>query len=358
MSTARVRGVVRQTSPVVYRGREVLPGLLLAAVALAACTGPADDAPAAATSASAPATAPATATASAPAAEPLPAVKPWSPNRRELHPEVKRAATRFVEAAGTWDDAQGSPARVAARVRDLGVARAAARDAARLADEDARSARLRVVYPQFGGLTPWSASVMVLAEQTLRAVDGATRRRTLVLDVRLERSGSRAQVRAVPPPVVRTTRTPISATARKVLRTRNIRLAAPARQDVRSGDVDDAVLRVLARLANRYTIDVLVLHTGHPRNVYATDRISNHTEGRAVDIWRIDGVPVVRAPRALLRGFLAAAGAAGATEVGGPFDLNGAGGGYFTDEVHSDHVHVGLTPGRPAAQPPSPRSPA
>jgi hypothetical protein len=117
--------------------------------------------------------------------------------------------------------------------------------------------------------------------------------------------------------------------------------------------VDDALLAILDRLAAAHVLDVTVLRTGHPREVFGTGRTSNHTRGRAVDIWRVDGRPVVGpgTPRALLREVMVLAGRLGATEVGGPFDVNGSGPGFFSDDVHRDHLHVGVTPGRPRARP-------
>ena len=32
----------------------------------------------------------------------------------------------------------------------------------------------------------------------------------------------------------------------------------------------------------------------------------------------------------------------GASQVGGPVDLDGGGSQYFSDDTHSDHVHVGF----------------
>lgn len=281
------------------------------------------------------------------AAPSLPAVKLWSAGKGELHPEVKEAATAYIEAAGSWHDGEGSASAVAKRVRALGLSREAAKDAARMADDDAAVATLDVIYPQFGGLTSTSASVMLLAEQTLLGPDGETDTRAMIFDIRLTRSGSTATVAGIEPPVERDPGGSPSPLGRRVLKDPHIVLHGPAIADIRSGDTQDSILQVLLNLAEDHEFEVLTLHTGHPHNVYATDRTSNHTEGRAADIWRIDGRPVVRAPHDLLAQALTDAGAAGATEVGGPFDLNGGGPGYFTDEVHSDHLHVGITPDRP-----------
>ncbi|TCW21146.1 hypothetical protein EDD19_12828 [Dietzia cinnamea] len=70
-----------------------------------------------------------------------------------------------------------------------------------------------------------------------------------------------------------------------------------------------------------------------------------------VDIREIDGRPVVdtrpgddRVLRLMRR-----ASELGATEVGGPVDLNGPRNGFFSDDVHHDHIHLGITPGDPLA---------
>lgn len=66
-----------------------------------------------------------------------------------------------------------------------------------------------------------------------------------------------------------------------------------------------------------------------------------------MDIWRIDGALVVdpSTPRDLLAAVMTKAGQLGATEIGGPFDLNGERPRYFTDDLHKDHIHIGVTEG-------------
>jgi hypothetical protein len=59
-----------------------------------------------------------------------------------------------------------------------------------------------------------------------------------------------------------------------------------------------------------------------------------------VDLWAVDGVPVVDRATCPWREPLQAASAAGATEVGGPQALGGR--GHFTDDTHQDHVHLGF----------------
>ncbi|MCY7402630.1 MAG: hypothetical protein LH477_17055 [Nocardioides sp.] len=81
--------------------------------------------------------------------------------------------------------------------------------------------------------------------------------------------------------------------------------------------------------------------------MFGTDRASRHSQGRAVDLVRVDGIMVTdpAMPRETLETVTTLAGRLGATEVGGPFDLNGPGRGYFTDAVHLDHLHVAVRDG-------------
>lgn len=175
-----------------------------------------------------------------------------------------------------------------------------------------------------------------------------------MLDVRVARDGDDVwQVTGIeagnPPAPVRS----VSALAERVLADPNINLPGPGRADIEAGYVEDSILSVLDQVAQTRVIDVHVVQTGHPVNIFATDRNSQHTLGRAVDIWRIDGQLVVdpSTPRDLLVEVMTVAGPAGATEVGGPFDLNGSRSGYFADAVHSDHLHLAVTPGRSPAVP-------
>ncbi|MFI7585528.1 hypothetical protein ACIB24_00465 [Spongisporangium articulatum] len=305
---------------------------VLVTICLTACTAPADHAPPAATP-TVPTTRGATATTPEPTPEPtLTPVRAWRPVRGEVHVKVKRAAVRAVEAAGTWDADGGTPS---------------ARFQRRFAAPGASASTVDVTYPQMGGLTATEASVMVVGVQALLDERGHRRTKDFTVDVRLDvHPDGSATVTGIEKPVDVPDGGALSAAARKLLRNENVTLPGAAADDVRSGSLDDGLLRVLDGLGQEHELSVLDLHTGHPHNVFATDRVSNHTQGRAVDIWAIDGTPVVQAPRALLSEVMRTAGELGATEVGGPFDYNGAGPGYFTDAVHLDHIHVGITAGR------------
>ena len=128
--------------------------------------------------------------------------------------------------------------------------------------------------------------------------------------------------------------------AQAVLGDARIVLPGAARADVLSGAVDDLVLDALTRLAQRWTLDVHVFTSGHPLHVFATDRVSNHSRGLAVDVWALDGIPVVDRARSPWREVLVAAADVGASELGGPEDLGKR--PFFSDQVHQDHLHVGV----------------
>ena len=112
--------------------------------------------------------------------------------------------------------------------------------------------------------------------------------------------------------------------------------------DLASGKLDLRVQSLLAVLAERHTIRLSCLATGHSRFVKGTQRVSNHTVWRAVDIDRVDGQPVARnstAARLLVSWLDALEGPLRPVEIGSPFDLGRR--PYFSDESHQHHIHVG-----------------
>lgn len=271
----------------------------------------------------------------------------WQPTPGEVRPEIKRTAAAFLETAGTWSDDEtavdtliraGAPPSVAATASVLHL-------------PEARSGELTVVYPQYGGLASDTAAVIALLEQNLDTVSGPVGR-GLVVDVRLARPpGGSWAVERIAAPTSLGPPLPLTGTASAVLAEPKIVLPGPARTDVGTGRMDEQLLGILLALSREFTIAVQVMHTGHIQTVYPTARLSNHAVGRAVDIREIDGRPVVdTAPGdESLRRLMRRAAELGATEVGGPVDLNGPRKGFFSDAVHQDHIHLGITPGdRPA----------
>lgn len=269
----------------------------------------------------------------------------------DVNGQVKEAAARFVQRVGTWG-APG-PGDATTRVVDAGYAPDMAATAAPLLDVPAQEATTTIVYPQYGGLTDAAASVMVLARQQLRT-DTGEQTREVLLDVRVrpQPDGNWEVTSVVDPP--RPEYAPVRAggptdLGRAVLDDPRTRIPEPGRADITDRRVNDPILAVLDVLARTYELDVHVFVTGHPGTVFPTTKLSNHTVGRAVDVRAINGRPVVEIPRddPVIAEFMAAAGRAGATEVGGP--IVPAGTGFFTDDVHQDHFHLGITPTKPPA---------
>jgi hypothetical protein len=284
----------------------------------------------------------------------VPTMTPWQAGPGEVRPQVKELASALVQTAGSWTAGAHTVAALRTRLAAAGFSPDLA-GAARPLLAEAPTASVEVTYPQYGGLSGGRASVMVTAIQTL-VVDGEPTRRGHTVDVRLVQGASGASwvVEAVLPGVPAAASLPLTAERRAVLEDERIALPAAAAADIRAGVVDPGILAVLTGLADEHELTVTVLVTGHPREVFGTDRVSKHTLGRAVDIWAIDGHAVADPDTSpdLVASVMRRAAALGATEIGGPVDLDSRRGGtFFTDEVHHDHVHVGVRGPRGDAAP-------
>lgn len=266
----------------------------------------------------------------------MPATRAWSSAGAEVEPEVKVAAARVVEALGTAPG-PGGPRE---RLRRAGADPALAAQAGALVPP-AEPAVVEVVYPQYGGLTVDAASIMLVAEQVWPE-GGRLTRRSVTVDVRLSRRNGGWRVTELRP--VEPGREGAASGLTAALEDARVVLPDAAAADVAAGLVEPVVVHTLLELSERYELSVSVFRSGHPVNVFGTGRTSNHTRGRAVDIWAIDAVPVVSmaVDDPVLLSFLAAARDAGCDEIGGPVDPDGPGGAHFTDEVHRDHVHLGF----------------
>ena len=279
----------------------------------------------------------------------LPAVVRWLPGPGEIQPAAKLSAVRLVEALGTWRPGQGGRGPAAARARALGIA---APLAAQLASQTgsltppADAAVVRVIDAQYGGILSDSASVLVVCRQWTRTGTAPVRAGGTTVDVRLSRTSAGWAVTALHParpgPAMR-----LTATQNAVLTSSRIELPPASAADVRSGAVHDSVLKAMLRLSRGYAISVSVVRSGHPLDVFGTNRPSDHPLGRAFDVWRIDGHRVVdpATSRALITAFMRAAAGAGSYNVGGPVLLSGGTtpNQFFSDATHHDHVHAGFS---------------
>jgi hypothetical protein len=203
-------------------------------------------------------------------------------------------------------------------------------------------AAIEVIDAQYGGILSDSASVLVPCRvytiRQGRVISGGT-----TVDVRLSRSSQGSwRVTATHPAQPGAPAASLSAVARQVLASEQILLPPASAADIRSGQVHDSVLTTMLELAKTYRIGVSVIRSGHPLNVFGTDRPSDHPRGRAFDTWQIDGHAVV-APttsRSLITSYMWATEALGSYNVGGPYRLSGT--AFFSDQTHHDHVHAGF----------------
>jgi len=113
--------------------------------------------------------------------------------------------------------------------------------------------------------------------------------------------------------------------------------------DYRSPRLDRRVRTLLVAAADRHPIRVSCLRTGHSWYVKGTQRVSNHSVWRAVDLDQVDGHPVSPAnPAAQQLALWVGHGRAGVqpSEVGSPWHFRGR--PWFTDASHQGHLHVGF----------------
>lgn len=265
---------------------------------------------------------------------------PYSPPTTEVSREGKRVAGRTAQALTTYEP--GATAQAVAR--RVGPGDGDLASLARMLDPvvnpDARSSST-VVYPQLGGLTADAMSVMVVVRQRREAEGGATATETRTLDVRLRLVDGRwrfAELASVGGTAVERP-LEISAAARAVVDNPRIELPDSARWDIYRGEVDEELLQTMVDAARRHAYAVAVFKSGHPYEVFGTDRPSAHTAGYAVDVYAVDGAPVVQqresdTPAHRLASSLYAG---GVSQIGSPWLL---GTGSFSDAVHQDHIHL------------------
>ncbi|MGZ0153152.1 hypothetical protein ACXJJ3_39245 [Kribbella sp. WER1] len=234
----------------------------------------------------------------------------WTPGPGEIDPEVKRLAVAEV---------------------------------VKMLRPTATQAVVDVIDAQYGGILSDSASVLVPCRvysiRANRLITGGT-----TVDVRLSKSAQGTwRVTATHPAQPGAPVSNLSAAARQVLANRQITLPPASAADIRSGQVHDSVLTTMLELAKTYRIGISVIRSGHPLDVFGTNRPSDHPRGRAFDTWQINGRAVVSpsTPRSLVTSYMRAAESLGSYNVGGPYQLSGA--AFFSDNTHHDHVHAGFT---------------
>jgi len=107
--------------------------------------------------------------------------------------------------------------------------------------------------------------------------------------------------------------------------------------------LDRRVRALLVAAAGQYRVRVSCLRSGHSWFVKGTERVSNHSLWRGVDLDQVDGHPVSRSNTAARRLALwIGRGQAGVqpSEVGSPWTFGVR--PWFSDAGHQGHLHVGF----------------
>lgn len=288
-----------------------------------------------------------TKTPQTPQAPDPPPIVLYKPIADEDYPAGKRLAARIAQRALTHEP--GSSARAVAR--SLGPSavgiEALTRTLRPIVEPDSQSSA-KVIYPQLSGVTSTSLGVMVVVRQSLEDADGDTSSLTRVVDVRLRRSNGPwffDRIGSLGGSAVERPGS-LSSSARRVLDDPNIQLSDSARWDIYRGAVDPALLETLVDASRLSRLSVSVIDSGHPANVWATSRPSAHSVGFAVDIWAVDGVPVISQRETGSAAYELASSlvAGGAYQLGSPWILGSGSAQSFTDDVHQDHIHLQQAP--------------
>ena len=220
-----------------------------------------------------------------------------------------------------------------------------------------------VEYVQLGGHRGGRISNIIVIRQEL-GVDGSSepqRTETRVMEVRLagdESTGWSLETIASAGGAPAERPADLSATAAAVVDHERIDLPDTAAWDIYRGLINRQLLEVMLDIADRTPYSVVVLQTGHSYNVFGTDRVSNHSVGRAVDIYKLESELVVDS-HATFSEFYALSewivSRYDIREFGSPWLFPDAVAHTFTDQVHHDHLHIGVQPypTSPDAPPPT-----
>jgi hypothetical protein len=255
---------------------------------------------------------------------------------------VKTRAVGLVETAATWEPGDGGLQNARRRLDQSGYDGDLVEELGSVLVDGVASVA-HVVVAQYGGILADSASVLVVVDQWVLQEDNRVRTVGTTLDIRLVANEPEWVVTALRPARPGRPIGGLSRAARRLLASDRVTLPDAAASDVRAGEIQDVVLDALTSLSALHKLDVSILRSGHPLRVFGTDRVSNHTEGRAVDVWALDGRPIIEmGGSSAVTGFMQAAADIGAYQVGGPSDLDGADAVYFSDDTHQDHIHLGF----------------
>jgi hypothetical protein len=278
----------------------------------------------------------------------------YVPVAGEVFVDAKLAGVRAVEELMSYDVGDDPRSVVERVLRDGidGLRPDDVRGAAEALFVPQVTSTVEVVYPQLGGLDPHrdprTASIMVVVVQRLGSASGVDRV-SRCIDVRVRKVGDdwRFDELADTSGTAVPRSSGLSDEALRVLEHDDIAMPDSVRWDIHEGIVDRRILAEMADLADQTPIGVTTCMRGHPINVFGTPNRSAHSVGRAVDIWAVGDRPVVqqRDDESSVAYQVAEAlfEARRVHRLGAPWAFDGAGGRSWTDPVHLDHLHLGVS---------------
>jgi hypothetical protein len=136
---------------------------------------------------------------------------------------------------------------------------------------------------------------------------------------------------------------------RRVLNDRRLEIYACGREDIQSGQIDRRVLASLLYLAERgFRSTVTSLKCGRVSSLTSTGNVSHHSTGHAVDIARLNGIPILgnqgsgSITEAAVKELLKLQGSMEPAQI---ITLMEMGGPTYAMSDHHDHIHLGFNPG-------------
>ena len=262
----------------------------------------------------------------------------------EAEPAAKQLAVDIAHALTTYEESTDHMA----RLQEL-EPRAGASSLAEVTEAltyPGSWSRGQAIYPQLGGFRNDRTSVMVVTRQTVGS--GSETHFSLVrtLDVRLVRGDSGWEFDFLSSAGGTFEDLGGLQEAHAVAEDPRIEMPDSARLDILSGLATPTLLTVMSELADQTGYGVVTISTGHPLNVFETDRQSHHTVGQAVDIYRIGDRNVIddrgedSTTRIIVEWLYDHP---DVLQVGSPWDLDGPESRRsFTDPVHQDHIHLAV----------------
>ena len=280
---------------------------------------------------------------------------PFEPTANEVQPEAKRLGTLAAyvitnyEVDSTLDDVLAMLPEVEEEFAWQTVSEVD------VVHHPGMWSRGTVEYAQLGGHLNGRISIIVVINQEigLEGVADPVRVEKRVMEVRLARGegGRDWTLETIATSGGEPAERPddLSERAAAVVDNDRIDLPDTAKWDIYNGLINEQLLWVMLDMADRNPYKVVVLQTGHSYNVFGTNRVSNHSVGRAVDIYEIEtdtGTELVVDAHDPSSGMYALSewivSRYDIREFGSPWKFPDAVAHTFTNEVHHDHLHIGV----------------